>query len=88
MYGYLNVMLAAAAIQKGLGLDTARALLLEEDATALQIGEESIEWKGVRFGQDDLAALRTSGFQSFGSCSFREPLDELQTLSRLVTRDS
>ncbi|HET6277293.1 MAG TPA: hypothetical protein VFG08_00770, partial [Candidatus Polarisedimenticolia bacterium] len=88
MYGFLNVMLAASALQRGLGLDTARAILLEEDASTLQFGDEGIEWKGVKFGLEDLAALRTGGFQSFGSCSFREPFDELKHLSRLVTRDS
>jgi len=88
MYGFLNVMLAASALQRGLGLDSARALLLEEEGQSLHIGGDAIEWKGVTFSTEDLARLRTGGFQSFGSCSFREPLDELQNLSRLVTRDS
>lgn len=88
MFGYLNVMLAAAALQKGLGLDTARAILLEEDRHAMQIGDESVDWNGVTFGQDDLSRLRSDGFQSFGSCSFREPIDELQHLSRLTAHDS
>lgn len=88
MYGFLNVMLAASALQKGLGLEAARGLLLAEDSGALTIGDDGIAWGGLAFTLDDLARLRTAGFESFGSCSFREPVDELKTLSRLVTRDS
>ena len=88
MYGFLNVMLAAASLQKGLGLETARSVLLEEDPGAIHMGETGIEWNGVRFDDGDLERLRDSAFESFGSCSFREPLNELKTLSRLVTRDS
>ena len=85
MYGFLNVMLAAAALQKGLGQEMARSILLEEDASAIHIGEDSIEWKGQVYGLDDLERLRSEAFESFGSCSFREPVDELKSLSRLVT---
>jgi hypothetical protein len=88
MNGFLNVMLAAASLQKGLGLDTARGLLLEEDPGAFRIGDSAIEWHGRDFTIVDLQRLRSTGFESFGSCSFREPVDELKTLSRLVTRDS
>ena len=88
MYGFLNVMLAASALQKGLGREIAGAVLLEEDPGAIHIGETGIEWQGTAFTIDDLQRLRSTGFESFGSCSFREPVDELKTLSRLVTRDS
>jgi len=86
MFGFLNVMLAAAALQKGLGPDRARAILLEEDAHAFQIGESRIDWNDVSFSADDLAALREGGFQSFGSCSFREPIDELRAMSHETMR--
>ena len=88
MYGFLNVMLAAASLQKGLGLDAARGLMLEEDPNAFRIGDSTIEWQNRDFTIDDLQRLRGAVFESFGSCSFREPMDELRTLSRLVTRDS
>jgi len=80
MYGYLNVMLAASALQQGLGLDTARAILLEEDPGAFRIADTTIRWGEVTFAESDVKALRSAGFQSFGSCSFREPLDELRAL--------
>jgi hypothetical protein len=82
MYGYLNVMLAAAALQQGLGLDTAREILVESAPEAFQFQGDSITWRDRRFTRPDLIHLRSAGFQSFGSCSFREPIDELATVSR------
>ncbi len=81
MYGYLNVMLAAATLQQGLGLEIAREILLEGEAGAFHIREAAIEWRGREFSAQNLAHLRAAGFQSFGSCSFREPMDELDAVS-------
>ena len=77
MYGYLNVMLAAAALHQGCGMDAARAILLETDPAAFSVGEEAVAWQEVSFDRDLMRALRRRGMRSFGSCSFREPLDEL-----------
>ena len=81
-------MIAAAALQNGLGTEVAREILLEEDRSAFQVTEASIEWRDASFDLAALKRLRTRGFESFGSCSFREPIDEIKTLTRLVTRDS
>lgn len=80
MYGYLNVMLAAAALQQRAGMTTARAILLETDPAAFTIGEEWVRWRDLTFGRDSIRALRRRGFRTFGSCSFREPVDELGAL--------
>jgi len=80
MHGFLNVTLAAAALQQGSGLDTARAILLETDPAAFAFSEDAVRWRDVAFGQALLRALRRRGFRAFGSCSFREPVDELATL--------
>lgn len=80
MHGYLNVMLAAAALQERAGMTTARAILLETDPAAFAIGEEWVRWRDMTFDRDTLRALRRGGFRTFGSCSFREPVDELVAL--------
>lgn len=77
MYGYLNVILAAAALHQGRGMEVARAILLETDPSAFVAGEEDLAWRDVTFDRMLLRALRRRGMRSFGSCSFREPLDEL-----------
>lgn len=88
MYGYLNVMLAAAALQQALGLETAREILLESAPEAFQLRGDSIAWRDRRFTREHLAHLRRAGFQSFGSCSFREPMDELAARSGETMRRS
>lgn len=88
MYGFLNVLLATAALQAGLPPDTARAILLEENPAAFELGTSAVRWGDEAFTETELRQVRRLGFQSFGSCSFREPVDELAGLTRLVTRDS
>jgi hypothetical protein len=48
----------------------------------VQVTDDAITWRGHRASLDALAAFRVRA-ASFGSCSFREPMDELQTLGLL-----
>jgi hypothetical protein len=81
MHGFLNVTLAAAVLQQGGDRDAARAILLESDPAAFAFSEDAVRWRDAVFGQALLRALRRRGFLAFGSCSFREPVDELATLT-------
>jgi len=83
MYGYLNVFMAAALIANGASDDDARSVLEEREANAFEIFDEAFAWRGFRL---DAAALKTTRhcvISSFGSCSFREPVDDLQSLGFL-----
>ena len=82
MYGYLNLMLAAAVLHAGAGEDRVRAALAEDDPGALRLDAEALHWKDARFGPAELAIVRDAFFHGFGSCSFREPLDELRSARR------
>ncbi|HEX9755284.1 MAG TPA: hypothetical protein VGA42_06230 [Gemmatimonadales bacterium] len=77
MYGYMNVMVAAAALRGGWSDADARAILLEESPTAFTLDREGVGWRGRRLHRDLVAAFRRDGMLGFGSCSFREPMDEL-----------
>ena len=81
MYGYLNVFLAAAALMQGEGYEAARRILLEEDSAAFVARGDQVLWRTTAFDRTLLRALRRRGMRSFGSCSFREPLDELVPLA-------
>jgi hypothetical protein len=81
MFGFLNVFLAAAALRAGSSIDDATRLLEERDASAFTVDDEAIAWHGVRLGRDAIEATRRLAIRSFGSCSFREPVDELATLA-------
>jgi len=83
MFGFLNLALTAALIQAG-GTDAdALALLEESDPAAFTLEPEAILWRGHRLSVETLATTRLRLFRSFGSCSFTEPLEGLQTLSWL-----
>lgn len=77
MYGFLNVFAAAAALRAGGSRDEATSALMEESPDVLRLDETGLHWRGRDFDADSLSALRRTGMTSFGSCSFREPLDEL-----------
>jgi hypothetical protein len=77
MYGYLNLFLATAFMRGGLPETEAAELLVETDAAAIVVEEERIRWRTHEIGVDAIKAIRARAATSFGSCSFREPVDEL-----------
>ncbi len=82
MYGFLNVFLATAFLAAGVDEADARRLLEENDPAAVRFGRLDVSWRGHRLPVDRLAAVR-SFLKSFGSCSFREPIDDLAALGLL-----
>jgi hypothetical protein len=78
MYGFLNLLLAAAVAWVGGSAAELRAALLEDAAAAIRLDTESLQWREVRLSAAQLGELRQNFFHGFGSCSFREPLDELK----------
>lgn len=80
MYGWVNVVVATAAIADGHDDATAERLLTVDDPRALVIDDAHVSLAGVTITRDTLAHVRTNGMVAFGSCSFREPVDELQTI--------
>jgi hypothetical protein len=80
MYGFLNVFVAAALIYAGESRETGIAALQESDPSAFTFEDDAILWRDKRIGADQVAASRREFAISFGSCSFREPLDEVAPL--------
>jgi len=81
MYGFLNVFIAAALLYIGESQDTALAALVETDQSAFTFAEDDIQWRGKRISVDQILASRSAVAISFGSCSFREPVEELAHLT-------
>lgn len=80
MHGYLNVFLCAAALRAGLTDAVAERILLETDPASFVIAGGSVNFAGVDLSEAALAAMRVDGLVAFGSCSFREPVDELRAM--------
>ena len=81
MFGYLNVFVTAAFMRTGLTDTEAERVLNERDRAAFDISGGGIAWGGHTLTVDDLRRVRDEFAVSFGSCSFREPVDELQAIS-------
>ncbi len=82
MYGFLNVFISAALLYTGESDETALAAVEETDPSAFGFEDDAIEWRGKRLGTQQILASRAEFAMSFGSCSFREPVDELIDLTR------
>lgn len=83
MYGFLNVFLGAALHATGMPAAELPDLLEERSPDALRIDEVGISWRRWCLTTDQAAAARASLALSFGSCSFREPIDDLKELRLL-----
>jgi len=80
MYGFLNLFVAAALMYGGEGEPTGIAALEESDPSAFAFEDDAIVWRDKRISADQMEASRRDFAISFGSCSFREPIDELAPL--------
>jgi hypothetical protein len=84
MFGYLNVFLAAMRARGGAAEDELIAVLEARDPSSLTIAARGAPdsagdlWPAA--WADAIAATRATFALSFGSCSFREPLDDLASL--------
>jgi hypothetical protein len=74
MHGFINVFLTAAMV------DYAEEILREEDARAFVFTDEDVSWRGHAVTIEDLAKTRREFALSFGSCSFEEPIADLEEL--------
>lgn len=75
-HGFLN-LLAAAVFG-----DEERALE-ETDAGAFTLRADGFAWRDWSAGPDELGRARREGLRSIGSCSFFEPVEELEALGVL-----
>jgi hypothetical protein len=86
MFGYLNVFVAAALMASGLNDDEAVRVLDERDPNAFVLRAHTVAWRGHVITADEARRVREHVAVSFGSCSFREPVDELKALALAPTQ--
>lgn len=80
MHGFLNVLLAAAFAWHG--RHDISPVLAETDPAAFRFDDRG-HWRGWSLGAAEIAAARADFIHAFGSCSFDEPVHDLQTLGLL-----
>ena len=83
MFGFLNLFLASAFLRAGME-DAEVARLLEEGSPeAVQFDDAGVTWENHRLGLNALSDARRFGVVSFGSCSFTEPIGDLEAIGLL-----
>jgi hypothetical protein len=82
MFGFLNLFLATAFAADGLDERETAMLLEERDPATIGFDSNGVEWRGRRLELDAIQRARAS-VVSFGSCSFTEPIGDLQSLGQL-----
>lgn len=77
MHGFINVFMAAVLARAGGSLEDVGALLDEMDVATFRFGPVGLRWREHHFTLAQLEDTRQHFARSFGSCSFREPIEEL-----------
>ena len=84
MHGFLNLFLMTGFARESYKPDVLEELMEEEFGEVFQFTEAGITWRGENFLSNwQIERLRRLGVQSFGSCSFEEPVEDLKTLGLL-----
>lgn len=83
MHGFVNLCCAAAAVYFGGDPAEAVALLEEEDADAWRVLPDCLHWRSLRWSTEQLSEVRKKFLISFGSCSFAEPIQDLEAMAWL-----
>jgi hypothetical protein len=82
MHGFINLFCAAALIHFGGNIAEATAILDEQDPGAWRLAPDAITWRSRKWSAEHIAEVRKQ-FIGIGSCSFEEPISELETLGWL-----
>jgi len=78
MHGFINV--AGAAVLASLGADAATlgAVVADENPADFRLDAGAFSWQNVSADRDAVGTARMRGIRSYGSCSFVEPIEDLQ----------
>ena len=80
-HGFVNVLAAAALAQRG-ETDLV-AVLADEDPASFTLTKAGLAWRDFRVAATELEEIRRNLFVSYGSCSFAEPVEDLEKLGIL-----
>lgn len=80
MHGFINVLMAASFAWSG--RNEIEQILAETNPSAFSF-DESAHWRSESLSAEQIRAARSSFIHAVGSCSFDEPVRELQALGLL-----
>ena len=84
MHGFINLLCAVALLHSGASAADATLALDERNRAAFAFSADTLRWRMHIFTSDQLRAARENCLISIGSCSFTEPLSDLEALGWLL----
>lgn len=81
MHGFLNVLMAAAFSWHG--EKDIEPILADTDSNSFKFDDKSGRWKDRLLSIEQIKEAREKFIHSVGSCSFEEPVHDLQRLGLL-----
>ena len=83
MFGFLNVLVAAALARRGASEDDLVAVLESERGSDFRFDDDELRWRSLRLPRQELVESHATFALSFGSCSFEEPVQDLRRIALL-----
>ena len=83
MFGFLNVMVAAALARRGATEDDLVDVLQSERGSDFRFDDDELRWRSLHLPRQELVESHATFALSFGSCSFEEPVLDLRRLALL-----
>lgn len=83
MHGFINLFCAAALLYFGGAAREAECALNEEKVDAWEVGADAIAWGSMRWSAAQIREVRQNFMICIGSCSFEEPIRDLEELGWL-----
>ena len=84
MHGFLNMLMMTGFARESFRVSLLEEIMEEEFEEVFQFVEGGVSWRGSNFlSLSHLDRLRVRGMHSFGSCSFDEPVADLQEMGIL-----
>jgi hypothetical protein len=84
MHGFLNLLMMAGFARESYRVSYLEELMEEEFEEAFHFSELGVDWRdGHSLTTAQLGWLRQKGMHSFGSCSFDEPIVDLEAMGLL-----
>lgn len=83
MHGFMNLLCASALVWFGGGVGEAAQLLEEQNPRAWSLTADAIRWRSREWSVSQVQEVREHFLMSIGSCSFVEPMRDLEALGWL-----
>jgi hypothetical protein len=83
-HGFLNLLAATLIARDDEPSRSVEAVLGEEDAQAFSFGEGALAYRDRHYDLAALTAARAESFNAYGSCSFDEPIADLEAMGILA----